>query len=112
MTATAEISVRTVRDALLIPNEALRFILPVEQEAEKGRGLLGSLLPRPPRRDVPSQANDLGDDSKHRIWILKDGEPVEVIVTAGLSDGQKTSVESDDLKAGQQVVIDEREQGS
>jgi HlyD family secretion protein len=112
MTATAEISVKTVKDALLIPNEALRFVLPVQQDAGEGRGLLGSILPRPPHRMASPNSNDLGDSSKRRIWVLKDGEPLEVVVTIGLSDGQRTSIVEGNLVPGQEVLIDEREASS
>ena len=46
MTATAEITVTHVADALLVPNAALRFTPPAAQQAQGGRGF--SLLPRPP----------------------------------------------------------------
>lgn len=55
MTATAEISARTVKDALLVPNEALRFVPPLPETDNERSGLLsrphaGALCRRPVHR--------------------------------------------------------------
>ena len=44
MTATAEITVKQVKDAVLIPNAALRFAPPARAEQPSG-GLLSALIP-------------------------------------------------------------------
>ncbi len=48
MTATAEITVKKVENAILVPSTALRFTPPVQEEKKPSAGLVGSLLPRPP----------------------------------------------------------------
>ena len=56
MTATADITVETVDDALLVPNAALRWAPPAEAAREpsnRGAGLLGLLMPRRPAREQP-----------------------------------------------------------
>jgi HlyD family secretion protein len=104
MTATADITVRQLGNALLIPSAALRFTPPVQQETKSSTGLLGSLLPRPP----PSQKSDNGNAGKgqQRVWILKDGKPVAVPVTTGSTSGSLTEVTSGDLTPGTHVVVD------
>ena len=48
MTATADITVKKVDDAILVPSSALRFTPPVQQKANSATGLVGALLPHPP----------------------------------------------------------------
>ena len=105
MTATADITVRQLENALLIPGAALRFTPPVQQETKSSTGLLASLLPRPPS---PSQKSDDGSAGKgqQRVWILKDDRPVAVPVTTGSTSGNLTEVTSGDLKPGMPVVVD------
>ena len=105
MTATADITVRQLEKALLIPGAALRFTPPVQQETKSSTGLLASLLPRPPS---PAKKSDDGSagKGKQRVWILKDGRPVAVPVTTGSTSGSLTEVTSGDLKPGTPVVVD------
>jgi HlyD family secretion protein len=110
MTATAEISVKTVTGALLIPNEALRFVPPEPETEEEGRGLLGSILPRPPSRGATRRPELVGNG--RRVWVLKGGELVAVSLVIGLSDGQRTEVVSGELEAGQRIVVEAQEAGS
>jgi HlyD family secretion protein len=105
MTATAEITVERVDDALLVPNAALRFTPPSVAADESGRGgLVSMLLPRPPARRRPSGA-ETGDKSS-QVWTLREGIPVPVPVTTGSSDGTRTVVTSDGLEAGLAVIVD------
>jgi HlyD family secretion protein len=109
MTATSEISVRHLKDALLIPNEALRFV-PSEPEAQdEGGGLLRSILPRPTVRTTSRNPSEAGSGNQRRIWVLTGGEPVAIPVTIGLSDGRMTAIEAGDLQPGQDVIIDVEE---
>jgi HlyD family secretion protein len=112
MTATAEILVQRLDDALLVPNAALRFSPPQPpgEQAEKDRGhgggLVGMLLPRMPRG-----RGGTGNGHKAngpRVWVLRDGEPVAVPIQTGVSDGTDTQVLSDDLAAGLRVIVDSR----
>lgn len=40
-----------------------------------------------------------------RVWVLENGEPKPVRVLVGLSDGQYTEVRSEDLEAGEEVIV-------
>ncbi len=108
MTATSEITVKTIEAALLVPNEALRFVPPAP-ETEEDKGLLGSILPRPPSHNG-SATNDLGAKTK-RVWVVANGELTAVEVTTGLSDGQMTEILQGGIEPGMEVVTDLREAG-
>jgi len=107
MTATADIVIRQLKGALLIPNAALRFAPPRPQKSVKeNRGLLGALLPhRPPR--TPSDKQGMGLKGKGRVvWTLRNGKPVGVSVTVGVTDGQMTEVVGGDVQPGMPLLTD------
>jgi HlyD family secretion protein len=108
MTATAEITVKTIKAALLVPNEALRFVPPAP-DTDEDTGLLGSILPHPPSRNGPG-ANDLNAKTK-RVWVVANGALKAAEVTTGLSDGQMTEILQGDIEPGMEVVTDLREAG-
>lgn len=106
MTATADITVRELKDALLVTGAALRFTPPVVQQEEKtSRGLFFSLFPRPPREQRPGDDGSLGK-GKQRVWVLKDGRPTAVVITTGWSSGSLTEVTSGALAAGTPLIVD------
>lgn len=108
MTATADILVKQVTDALLVPNAALRFSPPQQenQASSSGGGLVSSLLPRPPsgakQREEPSNANK----HQQQVWALRDDQPVSIAVSTGSTDGLKTEVLSGNLEPGMALIID------
>lgn len=108
MTATAVITVKTIENALLVPNEALRFAPPTP-ETEEEVGLLRSILPHPPRRR-PSTANER-EGRARRVWVVENGELRAIEVTTGFSDGQVTEILAGDIEPGMKVVTDMREAG-
>lgn len=103
MTATAQISVQEVKDAVLVPNAALRFSPPAAETQPK-RSLLSSILPRMPQFRPPSQREATGPERK--IWMLRDGAPVAVPVTIGASDGRSTEVVRGAVTPGEPVIVD------
>lgn len=107
MTATAEITVKTVENALLVPNGALRFTPPAP-EAEESGGLLRSILPRPPqsRRNAGNR-----DHEGKQVWIVAGGDLKAIAITPGLSDGQMTEITGPGLEPGMEVVTDLRATG-
>lgn len=107
MTATADILVNQVADALLVPNTALRFSPPVqniEVTANKG-GLVGSLIPRPPR-DTKQQEEVISSNAKQKVWALRDGQAVVIPLTTGATNGIMSEVISGDLQPGMALIID------
>ena len=106
MTATAEITVKNVQDVLLIPNAALRFKPPEAKKEGPGRGLVGLLLPRPPRRGSEKEKQSKGGRNHQQVWILKEGRLAPVAVTIGASDGTMTEVTGGDIIPGTALVVD------
>ncbi|HEY7609523.1 MAG TPA: efflux RND transporter periplasmic adaptor subunit [Alphaproteobacteria bacterium] len=103
MTATATITVKQVKNALLVPNAALRFT-PSNNQTAESRTLLQRLMPRgPPRRRTSAQ--DAKGPSR-TIWVLRNGDAVAITVMAGSTDGKMTEITSGDLKPGERVIVD------
>jgi HlyD family secretion protein len=105
MTATAEIVVQQVKDALLLPNAALRFSPPADETAAGGDGsLLRQILPRPPSFRKPSEREGVGP--KRQVWVLRDGVATAVPVVVGATDGARTEVLEGEIAPGQPVIVD------
>jgi len=102
MTATAEITVTTAEGVLTIPNRALRFTPPRQEQA--GPGLLQSILPGRPQFRPASGPPPTGP--QRRIYVLREGELTPVRVVVGVTDGQRTQVVKGQLREGDAVVID------
>jgi HlyD family secretion protein len=99
MTATAEITVTSVADALLVPNAALRFTPPAVQEEEGGF----RFLPRPPgtqRRDRSAEG------APPRVWTTVEGRLTSIEIELGPTDGRVTVLRGGDLPAGTPVIVD------
>jgi len=103
MTATAEVVVQEVNDALLVPNAALRFS-PAPSQAGRQTSFLRRILPGPPRFRPPSKQEETG--SNRTIWVLRDGEPVAVPVVVGATDGRRTEIVKGELSAGERVILE------
>jgi HlyD family secretion protein len=103
MTATAEIVVQQVSQALTVPNAALRFAPPARQPSDK-TSLLRSLLPGRPAFRAASQRDESGP--RRRLWIVQNGAPVAVPVVVGVSDGQRTEIVKGEIREGQNVIVD------
>ncbi|MDX8354975.1 efflux RND transporter periplasmic adaptor subunit [Cognatiyoonia sp. IB215182] len=100
MTATADITVAEITEALIVPNAALRYAppaAPVEQEDRSG--LLGMLIP-----DGGDNRNR-GDD--RTLWVMRGDTPVEISIRAGDTDGRMTQILEGELSAGDLVIVDQ-----
>lgn len=108
MTATADIVVREIKDALLVPNSALRYAPPQKEEKElgtQGGSLLSKLFPRP-SRTKKKRSDQSGNRKKQQVWTLRDNQPVAVPVTAGVSNGIMTEITSGDIASGMPLIIE------
>ena len=108
MTATADITVKKVEGAVLVPSAALRFTPPVLADTTKksSRGLLGAMLPRPPMGQPKPQEKGAGNGKQQKVWTLKEGQPVAVPVTVGATNGIMTEVLTGDVQPGTVLVVD------
>lgn len=110
MTATVDIAIVDKKDILVVPNSALRFD-PVAAAAigkpdSTKRNLVQSLSPGGGRRWRGAPPPKAGSsDSKPKVWVLKDGEPSEIPVTPGITDGRVTEITAGDLKADTPLII-------
>lgn len=108
MTATATITVNRVENALLVPNAALRFAPPAAEATEPSTdgGLIGRLLPRPPRSGSRPAEDRAATSREQRVFILRDGQLEAVAVTTGATDGVMTEVTGGALEPGMAVATD------
>ncbi len=106
MTATADITVQKVENALLIPSAALRFSPPAQERKSTSRGLVGMMLPGPGRFNKPQEPVVDTNKRQQTVWVLKDGQPTAVPVTIGATDGVKTEILSGDIQPDMLVVTD------
>ncbi len=91
MTATADITVGVVEDALLVPNGALRFMPPDQEDAARPSSSDGTL--------------------RGQVWLETEGEGEQSIPEAleleiGESDGRLTVILDGMLEVGQEVIVD------
>ena len=107
MTATAEILVQSVENALVIPNAALRFAPPViaQTDDESGSGLLGMLFSNAPSFE-PSARNLPDAEGRRTVWVLRNEEAVAVLVRTGASDGIVTQIVEGGIAANDNVIVD------
>lgn len=109
MTATAEIIVKKIENAILIPNAALRYKPPItNQEASSGssRGFFNRLVPRPPRSrtSIPDQGNN--NKEHQQVWTIHKGQLQSIPISTGLTDGVMTEIIKGDLKPGMALIVD------
>lgn len=113
MTATAVITAVTRNDVLLVPNAALRFTPPAGAEAAKpGGGFVSQLIPRPPRPAPRKAGSAAARAVEQHVFVLENGQPVEVPISVGVSDGRQTEVTGGSLAVGTQVITEALQAGA
>ncbi len=116
MTATAEIITTERRNALLVPNAALRFSPERDAAAQRGQkgGITSVLVPRGGRGrggrggfggNRPEREVSIGRGSRQTVYVVgADGNPTAVRVVVGETNGSETEIVGGDLRAGQEVI--------
>ena len=94
MTATAQITVQEISNALLVPNAALRYSPPV-QARQESFNLLRLFMPRIPRGGKPPQKESA--TGERVVWVLKGKVPESLSIKTGASDGRLTEVTTGEL---------------
>ncbi len=111
MTATVDIAIVDKQDILVVPNSALRFdpvaAATIGKPDQAKRTLVQSLSPGGGRRwrggsSIPKVAST---SDGPRVFTLKQGEPVEIPVTPGITDGRITEITGGSLTADTPVII-------
>jgi len=105
MTATADITVQKVENAVLVPAAALRFTPPVEEAPKSSGGLLGALLPHPPTPSKTKDETNLGK-KEQRVWTIKDGRPMAIAVTVGATNGAMVQILNGGVTPGMALITD------
>ncbi len=108
MTATVKITTNEIENAVLVPNAALRYTPLAKEKGSSGgnSSIIGKLFPRPQRSRMPQKEFVRSDKKKSKVWILKDGEPVEIFVTAGETDGIMTVITGSEVTPGMVLIVD------
>jgi len=94
MTANVSVEVDRHKDALKVPNAALRF---------KPESVIAA------QKEEASQENKNDSSEKHsppepEVWIISDGELKAITITPGINDGSFTEILKGDIKEGQEVI--------
>lgn len=97
MTASAMIVTGSQKGVLRVPNAALRFTPPVQEEE-------GSSLIPTARMGRGWGRQSAGPSGVGTVHILKEGVPTPVRVQTGRTDGRFTAITSDELSEGEDLV--------
>ena len=109
MTATAEIIVKKIENAILVPNAALRFEPPEAENASASGNNRGSFISRimpGPRRRFGNRNNrsEKKENDDKKVWVLKGNQPEPIIIKTGSTDGTMTQVIGGDINPGMNVI--------
>ncbi len=99
MTAYVSIAVAERKDALLVPNAALRFKPANGDNQKRGNAHPGGVAKG---GSTPKPGVFSG-----KVYMLEQSGPVPVNVTLGITDGRSTEITGGDLKAGDRIVVGE-----
>jgi len=112
MTAVATIAATERKNVLLVPNAALRFTpsSAAATPSPSSGSIVSRLMPRAPSTGGPRRAGTNAAAAR-QVWVLRDGTPVAVAVTPGLSDGRRTEVDGTGLREGDAVITEQSARG-
>jgi HlyD family secretion protein len=107
------------KDALRVPNAALRFRPPADlalpapapaaSRSGAGAGQSDPARPAAGRKDAAADAprdDEVPSASRRTIWVLKDGAPRPVPLRVGVTDGTVTEVLEGALAPGDACIVD------
>lgn len=102
MTATATITVESLRNALLVSNHALRFLPSSNDDQNAKRGLFSG----PPGMSRSASAESSAALNNPHVWIVRDGVPSPIAVSLGATDGRMTEVKSGQVAPGTPLIVE------
>ena len=104
MTAYVNVIIAQQKAVPLIPNAALRY-KPSDKMASKEKGA----KPANGNNDAmkTKAKKEAKNESMGTVYILENGEPKAVKVALGITDGRFTQLQSDTLKVGDKIIVDE-----
>ncbi|XPV68013.1 MAG: efflux RND transporter periplasmic adaptor subunit [Halarcobacter sp.] len=102
MTASAKIITKNIKDKLLVPNSALRF-----KPTNKSNGKVNFV--GPPKRDMAEKkSKSLESENIRTIYLLENKQLKKIDVKVLDTDGKYSSVESKNLKVGDEIVVSQK----
>lgn len=108
MTATADIKVLQIEDAVLVPNSALRFspqMMGMKSASREGN-IVSQLMPGPPPRQERQREDNASGGSQQVVWTVRGGDLVPISIKIGSTNGTMTEVLEGDLEPGTALVVD------
>ncbi|MCZ7560380.1 MAG: efflux RND transporter periplasmic adaptor subunit [Burkholderiaceae bacterium] len=117
MTVSASIVAAERKNALLVPNTALRFA-PAQAAANNagrpssGGSIVSRLVPRPPPQAAKTARPGAPTAGTGHLWVLRDGAAQALTVQAGISDGRMTEIVGGELQPGMAVIVDQLSSGA
>lgn len=107
MSATATIKTASVKDALIIPYQALLFSPNkiAESATKKSQSTSNvSIMGGPPKRSRRSYSNN-SVGNKASIWILENGAPKQIDIDIGITNGKSAQVLSDNISKDTLIIL-------
>ncbi len=108
MTATAQITVQEISDALLVANAALRYSPPVVAQ-QQSFSISRLFLPRMPRNEKPARTETAAGERV--VWMLKNSVPESLSIVTGATDGKMTEVIKGDISPGTPLIVAAKQAG-
>lgn len=102
MTATATITVQSVKNALLVPNHALRFLPSSSDQQSASSGFRFGPPPMSQNTNVESTA---ALNNPH-VWVVRDGKPAPITVTPQATDGKSTVISNGQVAPGTPLIVE------
>jgi HlyD family secretion protein len=102
MTASAEIVTKESKNALLIPNSALRYKPEILTKNKKSS--MGLFPSRKPKKSKETNSNE----SLKSVWVLENNLPKEIKVKTMDTNGKYTTIQSGDIKEGDELIVSQR----
>jgi HlyD family secretion protein len=92
------------KDALRVPNAALRFRPPAELVAPDRSGARNGA--KDPAAGREARADERAAPNERTVWVLRAGKPAPAKVKVGVTDGTVTEVLEGELAAGDACIVD------
>lgn len=109
MTAYVNIMVAQRKDALLVPNAALRF-RPADAASRSDKPRGDNSKPQGDGKRGGERGKDKVDATQMgTVYVLENGQPKPVRIPIGITDNRLTEVPGGDLKEGAAVIVEDRQ---
>ena len=110
MTASATILTSDKDDVLLVPNSAFRYNPRLKRERSMWDKMAAQGHGAKPVSKTAKETTYHGEQQK-TLYVLRNGNPERMTVLTGLTDGIHTEILSDELKPGDEVIVDQHRSG-